>query len=47
LWLPQVGMALGCIGLAVGLIDAAVCRLRGEEFFAKADSATDKIASIE
>lgn len=47
LWLPQVGMALGCIGLAVGLIDAAVCRLRGEEFFAKADSATDKIANLE
>ena len=33
LWIPQIGMALGCIGLAVAFADAAVSRLRGRPFF--------------
>ncbi|MBL8313237.1 MAG: TRAP transporter small permease [Rubrivivax sp.] len=33
LWVPQIGMALGCIGLAVAFADAAVSRLRGASFF--------------
>lgn len=33
LWLPQIGMALGCAGLALALIDAAVARLRGSSFY--------------
>ena len=33
LWVPQIGMALGCIGLAVAFADAAVSRLRGDSFF--------------
>jgi TRAP-type C4-dicarboxylate transport system permease small subunit len=34
LWMPQVGMALGCVGLAVALVDAAVSRGLGHDFFA-------------
>ncbi len=34
LWLPQIAMALGCVGLAVALLDAALSRLRGQAFFA-------------
>jgi TRAP-type C4-dicarboxylate transport system permease small subunit len=33
LWLPQLAMALGCVGLALALLDAAVARLRGQPFF--------------
>jgi TRAP-type C4-dicarboxylate transport system permease small subunit len=33
LWLPQLAMALGCVGLAVALLDAAVSRARGTRFF--------------
>ncbi len=33
LWIPQIGMALGCIGLAVAFADAAVSRWRGGSFF--------------
>ena len=33
LWLPQLGMALGCVGLAVAMLDAAVSRLAGRVFF--------------
>ena len=32
LWLPQLAMALGCIGLAVGLLDSALSRLSGIRF---------------
>ncbi len=35
LWLPQIGMALGCAGLAVALSDAALSRLAGRAFFAQ------------
>jgi TRAP-type C4-dicarboxylate transport system permease small subunit len=33
LWLPQLAMALGCIGLFVAMLDASASRLRGREFF--------------
>jgi TRAP-type C4-dicarboxylate transport system permease small subunit len=33
LWLPQIGMALGCVGLAVAMLDALVAHLRGGRFF--------------
>ena len=32
LWIPQLAMALGCVGLAVGLLDAALSRLAGVRF---------------
>ncbi len=32
LWLPQIGMALGCIGLAVAMADALVSRAVGSHF---------------
>ena len=32
LWLPQIGMALGCIGLLVALVDAAWSRATGSSF---------------
>lgn len=32
LWLPQIGMALGCVGLAVALADAAWSRATGGGF---------------
>lgn len=33
LWLPQLAMAAGCVGLAVALVDACLRRLRGTEFY--------------
>jgi TRAP-type C4-dicarboxylate transport system permease small subunit len=33
LWIPQIAMALGCVGLAVALLDAAVSRLTGTTFY--------------
>ena len=33
LWIPQVAMALGCIGFAVAFADAGLARLRAREFF--------------
>ena len=33
LWLPQLAMAMGCVGLAVALLDACMRRLRGADFY--------------
>ena len=33
LWIPQIAMALGCFGFALGFVDALAARLRGVEFF--------------
>jgi TRAP-type C4-dicarboxylate transport system permease small subunit len=33
LWIPQLAMALGCIGFALALADALVSRLRGLPYF--------------
>jgi TRAP-type C4-dicarboxylate transport system permease small subunit len=37
LWIPQVLMLLGCIGLAVAFVDALVSRIQGRPFFEAAD----------
>jgi TRAP-type C4-dicarboxylate transport system permease small subunit len=44
LWLPQVGMALGCVGLAVALADAAWSRASGAGFERKGG---DEAAHVE
>ncbi|MBX3623045.1 MAG: TRAP transporter small permease subunit [Rhizobacter sp.] len=36
LWIPQIAMALGCVGLAVAFLDAAVSRLASATFFLEA-----------
>ena len=33
LWIPQLAMALGCIGLAVSFLEALVSRIHGVDFF--------------
>ena len=33
LWIPQMAMALGCIGLAVSFLEALVSRIHGVDFF--------------
>jgi TRAP-type C4-dicarboxylate transport system permease small subunit len=33
LWIPQIFMALGSVGLAIAFIDALIARMRGAEFF--------------
>jgi TRAP-type C4-dicarboxylate transport system permease small subunit len=33
LWIPQLAMALGCIGLAAAFADALMARWQGREFF--------------
>jgi TRAP-type C4-dicarboxylate transport system permease small subunit len=38
LWLPQLGMALGCVGLAVALADAAWARATGGSFWLHSSS---------
>ena len=40
LWIPQLAMALGCIGLAVGLLDAALSRASGIRFELNAGAET-------
>jgi TRAP-type C4-dicarboxylate transport system permease small subunit len=37
LWLPQLFMLLGCIGLAVAFVDALVSRIQGRPFFEESD----------
>lgn len=44
LWIPQLAMALGCIGFAVSFADALLARLQGRRFF-KAQG--DEIARVE
>lgn len=39
LWIPQLSMALGCAGLAVGFVHALVARWRGQPLIATAPSA--------
>lgn len=33
LWIPQIAMALGCVGFAVSMLDALASRLAGKTFF--------------
>jgi TRAP-type C4-dicarboxylate transport system permease small subunit len=44
LWIPQITMALGCIGLAVAFGDALMARMQNREFF---PAATDEAAHVE
>ncbi len=37
LWIPQIAMALGCLGFALAFADALVARLRGRDFFDRPD----------
>lgn len=37
LWIPQLLMFLGCVGLAVAFIDALISRIQGRPFFEAAD----------
>lgn len=37
LWVPQLFMLLGCIGLAVAFLDALVSRIQGRAFFEESD----------
>jgi TRAP-type C4-dicarboxylate transport system permease small subunit len=39
LWIPQLAMALGCIGLAIAFVHAAIARWRGRELIAAGESA--------
>jgi TRAP-type C4-dicarboxylate transport system permease small subunit len=39
LWIPQLAMALGCAGLALGFVDALVTRWQGGTFFRDAQAA--------
>lgn len=43
MWLPQIAMALGCIGLAVSMADALFCQLSGRTFFAAPSGETANI----
>jgi TRAP-type C4-dicarboxylate transport system permease small subunit len=33
LWIPQIAMALGCVGFALSLADAIVSRWKGDDYF--------------
>lgn len=37
LWIPQILMLLGCIGLAVAFVDALISRIQGRPFFEETD----------
>ncbi len=43
LWIPQLTMALGCIGFAVAFADALLAHLQGRVFFAPADGSAAHI----
>jgi len=36
LWIPQLSMALGCIGFAISFVDALAARIKGRAFFVTA-----------
>lgn len=44
LWLPQVAMALGCLGFALSMADALVARLRGRTYF---EQLTEEASHVE
>ncbi len=44
LWIPQIAMAVGCVGLAISLVDALLARMQGRAFF---QPATGETAHIE
>ena len=44
LWIPQMAMALGCIGFALSFADALLARLQGRKFFV---STADDVSRVE
>lgn len=44
MWLPQIAMALGCIGLAVAMADALACQFTGRNFYT---ASTGEAAHVE
>ena len=44
LWIPQIAMALGSVGFALGFAEALLARLRGLAFFA---AGSDEMARVE
>lgn len=43
LWIPQIAMALGCIGFAISMLDALIARMQGRTFFAVGEGETANI----
>ena len=43
LWIPQIAMALGCIGFALSMLDALLARLQGRTFFVVGEGETANI----
>ena len=43
LWIPQIAMALGCIGFALSMLDALLARFQGRTFFAVGEGETANI----
>lgn len=43
LWIPQIAMALGCVGFAIAMLDALVARIQGRAFFSTAEGETANI----
>lgn len=43
LWIPQIAMALGCVGFAVAFADALVARIQKRKFFSTAEAETAHI----
>lgn len=44
MWLPQLAMAIGCIGLAVAMAEALACQVSGRSFYI---ASTGETANIE
>ena len=45
LWLPQLTMALGCVGMALAFADACACRLAGRPFHTDAPGTSGQTRS--
>ncbi|MFM2450281.1 MAG: hypothetical protein RIS44_2731 [Pseudomonadota bacterium] len=43
LWIPQIAMALGCIGFALAMLDALIARIQGRTFFSVVEGETANI----
>lgn len=43
LWIPQIAMALGCIGFAIAFADALLARIQKRTFFSAAEAETAHI----
>lgn len=43
LWIPQLTMALGCVGLALAFAEALACRVQGTPFFAEPSTESARV----